>query len=112
MRSVLSIKEKINSLRNDARNNYVTPRNTHSTRRSTRSSTSTASNHTITSRQRKRNLFTEYNSDDADEMNIQHELDEDAVHQATNRLSKDIVEERSSEDDRSVPDNFFESILD
>ena len=46
-------------------------------------------------------------------MKTENELDDDAVHQATNRLfSKDIIEERSSEDDCFVPDNFFESILD
>ena len=46
-------------------------------------------------------------------MKTENQLNDNAIHQATNRfLSKDIIEECSSEDDCSVPDHIFKDFLD
>lgn len=100
-KSVSAIRDKIESLREENSSNYVTPRINQTNNISTRSHTTVSRE----SRQRKRNLLSEYDSEGENDMDVDNELDDSAIHEVTDRtLNEDILEERS------VPDEFFDDI--
>ena len=95
------IRDKIESLCEENSSNYVTPRINQTNNISTRSHTTVSRE----SRQRKRNLLSEYDSEGENDMDVDNELDDSAIHEVTDRtLNEDILEERS------VPDEFFDDI--